>query len=237
MIHNPFITSIIQGTGMPAPTIEPVMRPTFAQAYEDVIIHAYMYANVERYNGKKIRFIEIGANHPVATSNSFFFEQIGIQSVLVEANNELCKLLTKFRPSSIVVNAAIVNSNEPFVKFYLSTLHEISSTDKRFVAEWDNGRQGIANEIDVPAMRIGALLDTYNTEIDDFILSIDVEGKDYDLLSDIDFTKHRPSVIIIEPSEEYQPGTVDRMCTYMRNQQYRLIARTYVNLIFERIDI
>jgi FkbM family methyltransferase len=235
MIINPFVYNVVSNTKMPKPTIDPNMRPTFAQAYEDVILHAYMFANQERFNGKKIRFIEIGANHPVATSNSFMFEQVGVQSILVEANKELCDVLSTYRPNAIVINAAIVNTDDRVVKFYLSPLTEISSTDERFVATWDGGRHGIAKTVEVPAMRINTLLDQYNNDIDEFILSIDVEGKDLDLLTDINFNKHKPSVIIIEPSEEYNPGTVARMNDCMKNNGYRLYARTYVNLIYERI--
>jgi hypothetical protein len=65
------------------------------------------------------------------------------------------------------------------------------------------------------------------------ILSIDVEGLDKEILSDIDFSKYRPMVIVIEPSDFFIKDNTNNIIDIMNNNNYTLISITDVNLIFK----
>jgi len=67
-------------------------------------------------------------------------------------------------------------------------------------------------------------------------MSIDIEGHDYEVLTDLRFDRFRPLIIIVEPSEEFAPGTVEKMMTFMESKGYSLYSRTFVNLIFTRLE-
>lgn len=225
---NPFIEHEIKTKGMEKPTIPTILHPTYAQANEDTILYSIIFAYQTQYRMNRLTFIDIGANHPVNTSPSYMFEKIGAQCVLVEANPRLIPELKKHR-KAFVWNYAVTTKNEPYVDFYLSPDNEISSVNKDFVKAWKDGT--ITETIKVPTIKINEVLAGQEGHI---VLSIDVEGHDYEILSDIDFDLHKPFIIMVEPSEEFAPGTVKKMNDLLLNKGYELVARTFVNLIYKR---
>jgi len=235
-ILNPFVSQEIVEHGMDDPTIPVVMQPSYAQAYEDVIIDGLIQAVLTKRKYLNLIFFEIGANHPVATSASFLLKKkYNVHTILVEANPKLIDQLVNFRPDDTVINVAITNKNVDFVEFCISPDNEISSINENFVKTWKDGT--ILEKIKVPALNINKLIHMfYIYSVADIILSIDIEGHDYEVLTDLDFEKIRPFIIIVEPSEEFAPGTVEKMMTFMESKGYSLYSRTFVNLIFTRSE-
>ena len=218
-------------TGMPNPNIPAYMTETFSQCYEDVIMDSMIRAHVKT-NGTPngITFIEIGANHPVCTSASYLLQQrYNMTGILVEANPKLVPALQQFRSGNQIINAAVVDSDEQTVDFYISANNETSSLDEQFVTV---RTPGIEEKITVSTIRINKLLEmTSGAEM--VILSVDVEGYDLRLLQDIDFTKYRPFMIQVEPSEHYSPGSTKNIIDFLATNNYNLVAETDVNLIFK----
>jgi len=235
-ILNPFVVQEIVEHGMESPTIPVVMQPSYAQAYEDVIIDGLLYALLTKKNRLDLDFFEIGANHPVATSASFLLKKkYNVHTILVEANPELIPALKKHRPDDTVIHAAVTDKPVKTVSFARCPDNEISSINESFVKAWKDGT--ILDRIDVPAININELIQRfYIHEFVDMIISIDIEGHDYEVLTDLDFERFRPLILIVEPSEEFAPGTVEKMMTFMESKGYSLYSRTFVNLIFTRLE-
>lgn len=230
---NPYIYRVISDHGLNKPDIDVAIQPSYTQAYEDVIIEAYIHAYLaSTFRHLNLIFFEIGANHPVATSASYLLKQrFGLHTVLVEANPELIPALKQHRPDDTVIHAAVTHQDVKELPFYLSTNNEISSMNKEFVKAWKEG--AIKDTIMVPTVRINDIFDAMKLpENVDIILSIDVEGCDYDILKDIDFQRYKPFIIMVEPSEEFAPGTTKQMMDLLIGQGYILYAKTFVNLIF-----
>jgi len=232
---NPYIYQHITDNHMEHPTIPVQLQPSYSQAYEDVILESLLRAYMLRT--KKMMyliFFEIGANHPVATSASFLLKQkMGIHTVLVEANPDLIPQLQQHRHNDTIINAAVTDQDVAEIEFYLSPDNEISSLNKDFVKAWKEGE--VSGVIHVPAIRINSLFDQMHLPRHvDIILSIDIEGYDYNILADIDFDKYKPLIIMIEPSEEFAPGTINKMMELLESKGYILCSQTFVNLIFMR---
>ena len=230
---NPYIYRVISDHGLNKPDIDVAIQPSYTQAYEDVIIEAYIHAYLaSTFRHLNLIFFEIGANHPVATSASYLLKQrFGLHTVLVEANPELIPALKQHRPDDTVIHAAVTHQDVKELPFYLSTDNEISSMNKEFVEAWKDG--AIKDTIMVPTVRINDIFDAMKLpENVDIILSIDVEGCDYDILKDIDFQRYKPFIIMVEPSEEFAPGITKQMMDLLIGQGYILYAKTFVNLIF-----
>ena len=172
----------------------------------------------------------------MATSASYLLKKkYNVHTILVEANPDLIPALKKHRPDDTVIHAAVTNQPVKTVSFARCPDNEISSVNESFVKAWKDGT--VTDTIDVPAMRINQLIQQfYIYEAADMILSIDIEGHDYEVLTDLDFERFRPLIIIIEPSEEFAFGTVDKMMTFMQSKGYSLYSRTFVNLIFTRLE-
>ena len=236
MFLNPFVSQEIIEHGMDHPTIPVVMQPSYAQAYEDVIIDGLIQALLTKRKTLHLIFFEIGANHPVATSASYLLKKkYNVHTVLVEANPDLIPALKKHRPDDTVIHAAVTDKPVKTVSFARCPDNEISSINESFVKAWKDGT--ILDRIDVPAISINQLIQRfYIYEFAEIIMSIDIEGHDYEVLTDLRFDRFRPLIIIVEPSEEFAPGTVEKMMTFMESKGYSLYSRTFVNLIFTRLE-
>lgn len=229
-IFNQFTYDKIRSDNMLDPTIHTFINETYSQCHEDVIIASLVRAYFKRTSTQfSLSYVEIGANHPVATSSTYLWKNIfNINGILVEANPKLISELEKHRPNDVIINAAVIDSDEPFISFYLGHENEISSLNETFVANWKN--LGVQEKITVPTIRINQILNQVNTDI--VLLTIDVEGMDLTLIRDIDFSKYRPFIIQTEPSDYFFPGTSSQMIDFLGSKNYKLVSETDVNLIF-----
>jgi len=242
-VNNPFVEQEIKLTWAHKPTIPSVLGETYSQCYEDAIIdgiiRSYCVANniPESSIPDLLTYLEIGANHPIAGSSTYYLKKkYGVHGVLIEANPKLIPELIRVRPKDTVYNCAVVDDDRESVTFYVCPENEISSLDKAFVERWKGGTVGIEHEIKVMATTANKLLaefDTYNRLV---FLSIDVEGYDMNILRSIDFNSHRPFIVQLEPSDHYRPGTTREMTHLMWAAGYDLVGMTDVNLIFRRGD-
>jgi FkbM family methyltransferase len=230
---NHFAYNTIAKHGLAKPTITAWLGESYAQNYEDVLALQLINAQLVKMGGSaKVGYIEIGANHPVATSSTYLLHKIlNAHGLLVEPNPKLADQLRKFRTNDMVVEAAVFPGPAGMIPFHVSPENEISSIDERFVKDWKKGTVGIQETIQVPTVDINALLAAMK-DADLLFLSVDVEGLDLKLLQSIDFKQHRPFLVQIEPSEDYAPGTSASMIQLMMDNQYALIAANITNLIF-----
>lgn len=229
---NPFVYQRILEGGMTNSTIPAWLSETYSQCYEDIIIDSLLRATKRKIKRefKGITYVEIGANHPICSSSTYLWQRLwGTNGILVEANPKLVPELKKFRPSDRIINAAVFDKDVDSIDFYISPENEISSLDEKFVTTWKN--LGVQEKISVPVIRTNTLLSMVSG-FEVVILTIDVEGMDLRLLRDIDFDKHRPYIVEIEPSDAYAPGTSDTMVDFMKSNGYELQGLTDVNLIF-----
>lgn len=227
-IKNPFVYKAITDAHLSTPTIEARLDESYAQRYEDVILMALMRAYCVK-TGKyamKFGYLEIGANHPVATSSSFLlYRNFNVTGFLVEPNPVLAEELRKSRPNDIVIEVAVVADNSRHVDFHLSPNTELSSLDPKFVDR-------VAQTIQVDAVSINYLLMRMERcNYDEFVLFIDCEGKDVEILESMS-DEFRPIIVQIEASEERQPGNTAKISANMTKRGYKLICHTDVNLIY-----
>jgi FkbM family methyltransferase len=233
-IINPFLTEIIsKNSDMSEPTIPGYLNETYSQCYEDIIIESMLLAHCRKtkYPIENFTYIEIGANHPVNTSSTFLWQQkYGMSGILVEANPNLIPPLEKFRPLDVIVHGAVYDQDIKSVNLYLGNEHEISSVNEDFVNNWQ--KKLADNHVSVPVIRVNDLFKkvTNNKLV---ILIIDVESLDLRILKDIDFEKHKPFIIEVEPSDFFVKGTSKKMIEFLSTKGYKLVAATSVNLIFQ----
>lgn len=210
----------------------------YGQCAEDVIVVALLRALQQRsgIDLSRERYLEIGGNHPVGTSATFLLHRaLGMTGVIVEANPRLIENLVKGRPDDKVIHAAVYTGDASTVQLSVSNASELSSLDRRFVLEWDQGRVGEREMVDVPAVRINTLIEReYGGQVP-LYLSVDIEGLDLEVLKDLDFSRFRPFIVQAEPSDHHIPQNSLHLQHFMDSVGYRLIGKTAVNLIFADI--
>lgn len=221
--------------GMKMPDIPVYAAASYAQCAEDLIVAALLRSLVvtEKLDLSTQTYLEIGANHPLACSATYLLgATLGMSGVLVEANPDLIAALERFRPFDRVVHAAVVGTEAETVPFYIARQDELSSLSQSFVAEWQGGSVGVQRVIEVQALHINTLLQTYWPETTPLYVSIDIEGCDLELVQSMDFARYRPAVVQVEPSEHHRAGNTLELVNCLMEQNYILMAQTDVNLIF-----
>jgi FkbM family methyltransferase len=210
----------------------------YSQHGEDVIVSGVLraFAVKNDVDLSKLFFCEIGANHPIATSNTYLLAKaLNMRGLLVEANPHLIPELVRTRPESIVVNLAVTDQDLGEVSFYLSNQSEISSLSQRHVRNWYGGAVGEAKMIRCPSIRYNDLIERYLNGARPVFVSIDIEGHDSKVLRDMNLESYGPLLLQLEVFGS-DSELAKNMMDHLKLQGYSLLAKTDVNLIFLKSD-
>ncbi|RUT27350.1 hypothetical protein C0V97_01605 [Asaia sp. W19] len=233
--RNVSIYEDIARLGMSEPDIAVPHTATYGQCAEDIIVLAALRAIgfAEGIDLSLQTYLEIGANHPVATSATWLlYNGLGMRGVLVEANPHLIDELQRHRPGDRILHAAAIAEDDSSAHIFISSKNELSSTNRQFLEEWPGEPVLVTEDAIVPAMRVSQIISDYMAHQPPIFLSIDIEGEDLKLLKDFDFSTCRPALVQVEPSDHFLENNSRDISALMRANAYHLIGRTDVNLIF-----
>ncbi len=230
IMPNSFIAAECHKFGIERNTIRGECPKTFAQHGEDLIIASLLNGMCSgALNGTKQDYLDIGANHPIELSNTYLlYEQYGMSGSLVEAVPDRITDLTRIRPRDRALWSVVSASREETLIFNIANASELSSLDETHAESlpWAFN----VEKIEVPNIHIQDLLDQFDSPLK--VLSIDVEGADWEVLQAIDFGRLRPWIVCLEPFTERHPERGEQMLHLMFTAGYRLVAVTFHNMIF-----
>jgi FkbM family methyltransferase len=213
----------VLATAAPSPRL-PLMMPS--QNGEDVVLWEF-------FEGKRDGFyVEVGAYDGVGFSNTYFFEAVGWDGLLVEAVPSLHQAACQSRPNSRVVHAAAgrqagtVRLTVVEGEGGVATLSSATPDRQRIVRE--GGRM---REIDVPLVRLDSLLEDVRQPID--FVSIDVEGLELAVLEGFDLQRFAPRVLVVEDNAQ---GADPRVPEYLGRHGYVERFRLEQNAFYTRRD-
>src|SRR5271163_428626 len=181
-----------------------------SQFGEDRLLYEYFREKKAGY------YVEVGACDGIYASNTFFFEQIGWNGVLIEPIPELAERCRTTRPRSQVICGAAVSPNSPdHIDFEVvegwEALSSVSLKRDRFYDYQPNVRT-----ISVTARTLDTMLEEANPGQIDF-LTIDVEGQEWQVLQGFTISRWQPEIVILE-----RWGSVpdQRVMGYMHENNY-----------------
>jgi FkbM family methyltransferase len=211
-------------------------KHSYAQAGEDLIIDFIAQA----MSLGSVTYLDVGAHHPVQFSNTYLFYKRGFRGVLVEPDPELTVALKRVRPQDICVEAGVGLSgatSSPFFVMSTKTLNTFSESEaKRYAAM---GTHRIEKVLDVPMITLDEILVERFPEKAPTLISIDIEGLDFEVLSTLNFNKCRPPILCVETlcySETREETKDPRIADLMKRNGYFVFADTYINTIFVEAD-
>lgn len=134
-----------------------------------------------------------------------------------------------------VINAGVKIGENSREKFYIMS-NKVLNTFSKVEAERyvSYGSTSIEEVKKIVVKSINSIIEENFTSCPNFI-SIDVEGLDYDIISDLDLNKYRPEVICIETltyTEDNTECKIQKIIDYMLGKNYMIYADTYINTIF-----
>jgi FkbM family methyltransferase len=158
---------------------------------------------------------------------------MGWRGLLIEANPHHAELLaTEIAELNANVVCCAVAATEGEATFYLGRNHHLSSLNQEMAESWGDSQ----GEITVTKRRLHNILDEHQIPSSFAVLSLDIEGVDFEVLNDlINNSAYRPDWIIIEWGHTIFEATMDdpRVTPAVRSE-YAIVGGTFSNIFLKR---
>ena len=177
----------------------------------------------------KGRFIDVGASHPIFGNNTYFSYRRGWTGIAIEPIPHYGPLWKIFRRRDQLIRAVVAKQVNP-ITFQIFDNPLLSTSNKK-ISDFHKSRGLRSEEVTVETVRLSELLPTKLSSIDPFLLNIDVEGNELDVLKTIDFINQRPRVIMIETWQFPWVERSEALAYLENNCEYKLVAYTGLTAI------
>jgi FkbM family methyltransferase len=207
---------------------------TYSQFGEDLII-----ANLFWLLGiAKPTYLDVGANHPLRGSNTALFYARGSRGTIVEANPHLMPLWRELRPGDLALNVG-VSTEKGELPFYLIDDFSGRNTFKKDYAESfvNNYPDFSVQEVQsIPTLPLNDIVDQHLRGKWPDLLTMDIEGFDYDVINSTNFNGSGPAVLCVESRTGDGKDESSLFVELVRHKGYRPVSQTVANLIAVRDD-
>ena len=159
-------------------------------------------------------FVEVGACDGLVHSNSFFLEKNkNWNGILCEPAEFWHKELLINRPNCFIEKKPIFNSLKKKVNF---------SIKKGGRSHIDNNNND-KNLVSLDSITLNQLFSKQGINKIDY-LSVDTEGSEFDILSDLNYTKYRPTIITVE--HNYKKTIREKILQLLNNNNYSRVFKS-----------
>lgn len=176
-------------------------------------------------------FAEIGCIDGLRFSNTLYFEEKGWTGVCVEAHKGYIDMLRKNRPRSIVVHAAVSETNQDSATFFANSRGSLSTLDpgmeNEFKTTYGKYFTGFESQT-VPMKTLQTIFGENGIENID-ILSLDIEGFEVEAVKGLDLSIHQPGVMVVESDSTAHERRLDRL---ILPHGYKKTARVSKNIFY-----
>lgn len=173
-------------------------------------------------------YIDIGSGRPVKGSNTFRFYRRGWRGILIDPLTQNKRLSRIIRPRDIFIPGVVSNSGESFLEFY-EFLPYGNSTTLKSLADKQLRTPGfhLVRKKKIRNLRLNELCEIDLKSVT--LLSIDTEGRDYEILRNLDFEKISPRVIVVEA---WTKKDLDEFVSFLKPKGYIFNSRRGDSVIF-----
>lgn len=210
---------------------------TYAQHGDDLmILNLFKLIGVERCGSRPDaapNWLDLGAHDPSIISNTALLYFRGFRGVNVEANPELIKRFRVHRPEDLNVNVGVgpVPGELEFFKYSDTSGRNTFSRDE---VESLKGKMTVRETVKLPVKTLRTIVREHCNGLYPDLLSCDIEGLDYDVLSQLPECGdlNSPKIVVVETRRH----ETEKMARLMRGKGYILHCRMGENLFFVRAD-
>jgi len=209
------------------------VKQSYSQCGEDLIID-FLFQSM--LNVHEISYLDIGSNDPIKLNNTYHFYDKGFCGVCVDPNPLFKNAYESARPRDTFLIAG-VGPKKGKTKFFEIEPHTLSTfsedTAKRYIEE--DGHK-LVKTYKVPVLPISDVIKRHFKKIQmPNLLSIDVEGWDYEIINNMEFEQWHPTVICMETltySTRRKQHKIASLIELLKSKGYFVYADTYINTIF-----
>jgi hypothetical protein len=176
---------------------------------------------------QKGSYLDVGCYHPRKHSNTYFLYKMGWSGMLVDVEKSkliACKIM---RPRDKTLLCAVSN-DKGIAPIFAPKKYSVFTTLIKLSDEY--------NQIGtIEQKTINEIIDNNLYGNCPTVLSIDIEGKDYEAIKGIDFERHSPKFILIECWNDLNIDTIlqSKIHRKLTENEYNLISWTINTLIYK----
>lgn len=199
---------------------------SFSQEGEDIILQRLLEG---RTSG---RYVDVGAHHPSRFSNTRLLYDSGWRGLNVDALPGSMQPFRSRRRGDVNIEAAVgsVPGSAVFWQFQepaLSTLEEAVALERI------EAGHALLQTVDLPVLDLASLIDEHLGDARVDLLTVDVEGRDLDVLRSLDWDRQAPAIVCVESTGEICDLS-SGPAAFLVERGYRLYAATGLSRIFVR---
>lgn len=148
-------------------------------------------------------FVDVGANHPAALSNTFRLYCMGMRGISIEPNDLLCAFHARYRTEDTVVCAGVGNT-DGLLEYFMMSAHVFNTFSEAEARHYEAAGTRIVRRTLKPIFRLDTILrDCARKDRSAFsLLSVDTEGFDEIVLRSNDWERYRPKHVLVESNTE-----------------------------------
>lgn len=202
---------------------------SYSQEGEDLILDRFLEGDVQGF------YVDIGAHHPVRFSNTYLFYRRGWRGINIDAMPGSMKDFERVRPRDINIECGVAGSpgRLSYHRFNEPALNTFDATEAQLKNKLP---YQLIDTVEVEVQRLDALLERYlpaGQQID--FLSVDVEGKDEEVLRSNDWIRYRPRFILAETLRTDMLNlSACPVVQFLRSVGYKPVAKAYNTSFFEQ---
>ena len=206
------------------------LNPSYSQEGEDILLKRIF----EKKKITKGFYVDIGCFHPIKYSNTYLLFLKGWKGINIDANPLSIKYFAKKRPNDTNINIGI-SSDERVMSYYSFNIPALNTFSKEqadlYLQNKINKLLGV-EQVEVKPLQ-NILKHYLPVEVKITLMSIDVEGIDYDVLLSNDWDKYLPSVIVIENhSSKIEMLNSDKIYLFLNSKGYYLHSKLDLSCIY-----
>ena len=174
---------------------------------------------------EKPTYMDLGANHPIEISNTYFLYRQGCRGINIDANPNSMAVFDILKPEDINLNIGI-SKEAGLLPFYV--IEEGCGLNTFSKYEVDKLKAQTKQVINLPVVTLESVVEKYCPNGFPDFLDCDIEGLDYDVLNAYDLISDGPKVICVEVRRE----DIKKFDTMLINKGYFRFCRLAENNIY-----
>ena len=141
-------------------------------------------------------YVEVGCNHPIKYNNTYILHKRGWSGINIDLDDLSIKLFKKYRKSDYNISALVSNKEELKKTYIYHSRSAINTVEKDLVDLKENKPKTIIEKKSITLNKIIENSPYNNKKIN--LLTIDVEGHEFPVLENFEFSKYKIDVVVIE---------------------------------------
>jgi FkbM family methyltransferase len=208
---------------------DPEMQPNlcYGQDGEDLILDRLLERQARGF------YVDVGAHHPVRFSNTYLFYKRGWSGINIDAMPGSMKKFKRLRPRDINIECGIAGSAGR-LKYHRFNEPALNTFDVAEAQLKNKPPYSLQDTVEVRVERLEVLLTRYlpvEQKID--FLSVDVEGKDEEVLRSNDWNRYRPRFILAETLRTHMLNLGEcPIVQFLRSVGYEPVGKAYNTTFF-----